>query len=842
MERAVGVKRLALVGLVLFVGLGLAPLGCGDDDEEVTPDAGVQDTGGTETITVAAPMSQTGRYAETGAQIIAGVEAAINWVNDTHGGVSVSGQSLDVEFVYYDDESEAETVEGVVQQLCDDDTVDFILGPYSSGLSAAAAPISEACGKLLVVTGGASNTIFESGYENVVQILSPGEDYHRGFLDLIDNQVDDPSALDLALAYEEGSFTASVAAGALAHATSLGFNVVFDETYPAGAEDGDLGSFVSDLAAAEPDIIIGGGHTVDTRALTRVLAAEGVTPLAMSLLVGPATADFPEQVCPAPCSYLIHPAEGVSVPAQWEPGVTYSQSRAEAAGQTWFGPSQEQFLTLFETVAGADSTPDYQAAQGAAAILALTLAIEQAGSLETGAVRDAFDSLEFVSFYGGFDVDETGLQVGHDMVELQWQGGSKVIVWPEDASTGDFVYPIPTPIRVAAPMSLTGRYAETGAQIISGVEALTSWVNETHGGVEVGGQSRPIEFVYYDDESDTETVETVVGQLCDDESVDFILGPYSSGSNLAAAAVSEACGKLLLVNGGASNEIFDNEYENVVQILSPGDTYHRGFLDLIDDQVDGPLSDLDIALAYEEGSFTASVAAGALAHATELGFNVVFNDTYVAGAEEADLTTFVADLKSADPDIIVGGGHAADTRALTRVLADQGVEPLAMSLLVGPAAPDFYEQVEACPDPCDYDAHPAEGVAAPAQWELGVTYSQTRAEAQGKTWFGPSQEEFLTLFHGVAGADVEPGYQAAQGGATILTLVLAIEAADSVETAAVRDALDDLEFTSFYGDFDVDETGLQVGHDMVELQWQDGQKVIVWPEAASTGECVYPMP
>jgi branched-chain amino acid transport system substrate-binding protein len=163
-------------------------------------------------------------------------------------------------------------------------------------------------------------------------------------------------------------------------------------------------------------------------------------------------------------------------------------------------------------------------------------------------------------------------------------------------------------------------------------------------------------------------------------------------------------------------------------------------------------------------------------------------------------------------------------------------------LLVGPAAPDFYEQVEACPDPCDYDAHPAEGVAAPAQWELGVTYSQTRAEALGKTWFGPSQEEFLALFHDVAGDDVAPGYQAAQGGATILTLVLAIEAADSVETDAVRDALDDLEFTSFYGDFDIDETGLQIGHDMVELQWQDGQKVIVWPEAASTGECVYPMP
>jgi uncharacterized protein YheU (UPF0270 family) len=47
---------------------------------------------------------------------------------------------------------------------------------------------------------------------------------------------------------------------------------------------------------------------------------------------------------------------------------------------------------------------------------------------------------------------------------------------------------------------------------------------------------------------------------------------------------------------------------------------------------------------------------------------------------------------------------------------------------------------------------------------------------------------------------------------------------------------------SFYGGWDIDETGLQIGHTMVDIQWQDGQRVIVWPEKAQTGQVVYPMP
>ena len=59
-------------------------------------------------------------------------------------------------------------------------------------------------------------------------------------------------------------------------------------------------------------------------------------------------------------------------------------------------------------------------------------------------VRKTLGDLTFMSFYGGWKIDDTGLQVGHAMVDVQWQMGKRIIVWPPEAKTGDVAYPMPT--------------------------------------------------------------------------------------------------------------------------------------------------------------------------------------------------------------------------------------------------------------------------------------------------------------------------------------------------------------------------------------------------------------
>jgi branched-chain amino acid transport system substrate-binding protein len=157
----------------------------------------------------------------------------------------------------------------------------------------------------------------------------------------------------------------------------------------------------------------------------------------------------------------------------------------------------------------------------------------------------------------------------------------------------------------------------------------------------------------------------------------------------------------------------------------------------------------------------------------------------------------------------------------------------ALSLIAAATLPAFYDALTTM----------AEGVMGPSHWEYGVTYAEEGAKEAGLPWIGPSQDEFVALFKkAVQNEDMIPDYHAAEAGAQVLAYVLAVEEAGSLASDKVRAALGDLQFMSFYGGWDVNENGMQVGHTMVDVQWQDGKRVIVWPESAQTGKPCYPMP
>ena len=291
--------------------------------------------------------------------------------------------------------------------------------------------MAEKYGVVYMDHGGASDKIFEQGFRYVVQTIGPGSGYHAGTLEMV--RAIDPDAGKLALAYEDSEFARSVMDGAKTRAQAMGFDIVFERTYPQGVTD--LTPLLSDLEASGAEIILGGGHFEDGLLFARQLADLDLDPKLLSLIAAATLPAFKED--------LGDLAEGVLGPSHWEYGVTYSAEGAAAAGMDWIGPSQDEFVALFKRHAGSKFTPDYHAAESAAAVLALVMAIEQAGSVESDAVRAALGDLEFMSFYGSWDVDATGKQIGHSMVDVQWQGDERIIVWPEAAKTGDVMYPKP---------------------------------------------------------------------------------------------------------------------------------------------------------------------------------------------------------------------------------------------------------------------------------------------------------------------------------------------------------------------------------------------------------------
>lgn len=414
--------------LLVVLGVMAIALACGPAGE--APDAG--DTVALpETITIGHPAALSGKYAKAAEQAVGGIQAAVAWVNDTYGGVGVGGTKIPLEYIYYDCESRKESVTSLLERLITTDQVNFTIAPYSSGLTLAGAPVAEKYGVVYLDHGGASDKIFEQGFQYVVQTIGPGSKYHAGTLDMV--QAVDPDASRLALAYEDSEFARSVMDGARAHAEELGFDIVFERTYPAGVTD--LTPLLSDLKSVEPEIVLGGGHFEDGQLFNRQMADLDVNPKLLSLIAAATLPAFGEA--------LGDMAEGVMGPSHWEYGVTFSEESATAEGKTWIGPGQDEFVALFQEAAGADLIPDYHAAEAAASVLALVLGIEEAGSLQSDAVRQALGDLTFMSFYGSWDIDETGKQVGHSMVDVQWQDGERVIVWPDAAKTGDVIYPKP---------------------------------------------------------------------------------------------------------------------------------------------------------------------------------------------------------------------------------------------------------------------------------------------------------------------------------------------------------------------------------------------------------------
>jgi len=380
-------------------------------------------------IIIGLTMSQTGKYNSESKEQYQGLKL---WAKDVNakGGIKVKGKTLPVKFVFYDDESSKDRVQQLYVRLITSDHADFLISPYSSGLTASAAIIAEQYAKVMMATGAASDTIFNKGYTHVYQIYTPASRYLTGALDILEAK--DPSAKKVAIVYENSKFAKSVATAAKDYAIKKGFKVVLFEAYAPGTTD--FTSFINKIMATGPDAIIGGGHFADGETFCKQLYEQKVKVKLISLLVAPAVPEFSE---------LGDAALYVTGPSQWEPLAKFKKT----AAANWYGPSTEEFVEEYKKTYG--YVPGYHATGGYAAGLVLQKAIEDANSLDPKAVKTALEKMEITTFYGKikFDTKEYyGRQIGHSMVFLQWQKKEgkmqKEVIWPPEAKSAELVYPL----------------------------------------------------------------------------------------------------------------------------------------------------------------------------------------------------------------------------------------------------------------------------------------------------------------------------------------------------------------------------------------------------------------
>ena len=178
--------------------------------------------------------SQTGNYNVESTRQVNGLNLWLNQVNDA-GGITLSdGTVVKFDTVFYDDESNTDRVQELYTRLATDDNADFLISPYSSGLTDASAVIAEQYGKIMITTGAASDSTYKKGYSLVFQTYTPASRYLTGALDLLASL--DDSAKKIAIVHENDKFSTDVSNALNDYALSLGYDVVLFEGYDYGRD------------------------------------------------------------------------------------------------------------------------------------------------------------------------------------------------------------------------------------------------------------------------------------------------------------------------------------------------------------------------------------------------------------------------------------------------------------------------------------------------------------------------------------------------------------------------------------------------------------------------------
>jgi len=441
-------KRLSILfSVVLVLGILLAACGGGATPpaEQPAADQSMEEQTVDEepmseevTLTVGFTSSLTGAQEVSSKRQVNGFNLWMEQVNAAGGFTLSDGTVVKFTAQTYDDESNAERVQELYTRLITEDNADFLISPYSSGLTSAASIVAEQNGKVMITTGAAEDDAYKTGNTGLFQLYTPGSLYMASTVDMLKGL--DPEA-KIALVYEAAKFSTSVVEGIKPYLAENGFEVVLEESY--ASDTADFGPVVNKIASSGATVLLGGGHYNDGTALARALYDRNVGLKFAYLLVAPADSKFPE---------LGDAALGIAVSSQWELAATHTADEAANLGMEWFGPTGEDFSAAYEAAYG--DPPTYHVAGGYAAGLVLQKAIIDADSIDPEAVKAALNAMDLMTFFGGtkFDTSEEahGLQLAHKMVVAQWQMNDageleRVIIAPADVATADPLYPIPAP-------------------------------------------------------------------------------------------------------------------------------------------------------------------------------------------------------------------------------------------------------------------------------------------------------------------------------------------------------------------------------------------------------------
>lgn len=354
------------------------------------------------------------------------------------------------------------------------------------------------------------------------------------------------------------------------------------------------------------------------------------------------------------------------------------------------------------------------------------------------------------------------------------------------------------PIKIGVAISQSGQLQATAAGLIN---AYNLWAKHTN--ADGGLLGRPVEFVYYDDQSEPATGARLYERLITEDQVDLVFGPFSSSVVSAVGPVLEEHGYPMLTPGASAADIWTHGWKYVFGMYSGGVKQMHGFLGFAESE-----GATTVAVLNEASPFGQDIGNSAEELASDYGMEIVLHEEFPP--QPTDLSGLLLQVRGEAPDMIIGGTYYDESVLIARQATELGLEVPYIATTIGPDTQDFVDSL-----------------GADAEGFIGSVEFSTKLET-------PGAQEFVAAYEEEYG--IEPTYQAAMAYASGQLIKEALENVGSLDREALREELLRLKTETVAGAYEVDETGFQIGKDAYVIQVINGEREIIWPVEVATAD------
>ncbi len=357
-------------------------------------------------IVVGATSSQTGAFAVDADYNLNGMKLAVAEAN-AHGG----WLGRKIELKIYDDQSNPGTAVRLYTRLLTEDKASLLVGPYSSGVTNAVAPLFNKYQYAVVEPEASMPGIYVPGNKWNFQGIASSERYLSTLLPMVKRA----GAKTVAVLGLKSAFSLVCYDARIAQAEKLGMKVVYKATY--SLPEPDFNSMALAIKNAQPDVVIGCTYFPDAVGIAKALHAQGFAPKYFAETIGPVEASFLQAVGPL--------ANGIISNTGW-------WHNFKSRGNSEF---VAHYKAMFH------GSPDYHAASGYAAIQVLGAAVKATHSLDQEKLRTWLLHHTVDTVQGTYKVDPSGLALGYEQELVQIQNGEIKLLTPSSLAEAKLVAP-----------------------------------------------------------------------------------------------------------------------------------------------------------------------------------------------------------------------------------------------------------------------------------------------------------------------------------------------------------------------------------------------------------------